>query len=592
MGAVTSVKVTIDGVQVHSQGGAWTTVSSEARTFDLLQLKMKAVAELLAQADIQAGSYNQKELNVSKVVVVDNKGEHEAKLPSNKLQFKGDLEVKAEGTATANFDFLADQSLHLTGEGRYVMSPVIHVETRSNATAQVQANNEVKIEGGTLTLDTLVGMDLEGNIDVGLRITPDAVLTIESTGKVIQTKGQVLAVGTIKSVDSANGMVTITTKGGTELVLQVASNSSIKARGSSVTLANLAASVGSEVITRFNAETKTIAEASADADIKTKAEIGANLDLHGTIKAVDAAKGTMTIVTDNGADVVVKIAPDTTITVDGVGGVLSTVTGVTGLGLSVGSRIDGQYDTSTGTVGQLKSESTVKATGTIKAVDVLSGTITITNQTGTDLALKVESKTRLLGNGSMVTLASLKTLVGSEATVAYSQQSKVIGEMNVRGQAETTTRVIGTLKAISPAEGTVTIATATSGDVVLKVAADSKVLVGGTVSTLANLAASIGSQVTIEYNVQTKVATSVAAQAQASATASVSGTLKAVDVLGGTITITGQTGIDVKLKVTSSTKVQVAGSAASIATLATKAGSGVTAQYDVQTMTATSVMTG
>lgn len=211
MGAVSSVQITVDSLRVHSQGGAWTTVSTNAQSYDLLQLKAAGAGKLLAQADLNAGTYDQVELNISKVVVVDAQGSHEAKLPSSKLQVKTVMEVKAGTTATANFDFIADESLHITGEGKYILAPVVQTETRSNAEVQVAANNEVRVSGGKGVVQVRVGMDAEGNVGTGLQLSPDAVLSIEASGKVVQVKGQATVTGTIKAVDTTAGTVTIAT---------------------------------------------------------------------------------------------------------------------------------------------------------------------------------------------------------------------------------------------------------------------------------------------------------------------------------------------------------------------------------------------
>ncbi len=602
MGAVTSIKLTVDSVNVHAQGGAWTTVSSSAKTFDLLELRAKGTTQLMAQADLQAGTYDQMELNVSKVVVVDAKGEHEAKLPSGKLQIKGSLEVKPEATATANFDFLADQSLHVTGEGRYILAPVIQLETKADAKvtvheADVKSNNEVVISGGTTTTSAQVGMDIEGNVDAGLRVTPDAVLSIGASGKLVQLKGQALVLGTVKAVDTANGTVTVTTKGGSELVLHIASDSKLTLKGSSTTLANLGSNIGAEVVAKYNAETKAMGGLAANGDAKAKADVGAQLDLSGTIKSVDATKGTITVTTDTGADVVLKTSSDAKLNIGGA------VSSLAGLGAKVGSHIEGDYDASTGVTGKLavETEATVKASGTIKAVDAAAGTLTVTTQGGADVALKVASDSKLLVNGSLATLATLKGMVGSDISVEYNQETKEVKELDAKLKAGTSASVSGVIKAVNPAQGTVTIATQSGQDVVLNVTANSSVVANGTIGTTADLASRLGAQVTANYDAQTKTATNVSAQgqaqaqtstqtqAQAQAQASASGSLKAVNVLAGTITVATQGGADLVLNVSGSTKMTLNGSVSTLASLAASIGSKVTVDYSAQTNAATSV---
>jgi len=584
MGAVTSVKITIDSVRVHASGGAWTSVSSTAQTFDLLELRAKGTAQLLAQAAINAGAYDQMELGISKVLVVDSKGEHEAKLPSNKLQLKGSLDVKADATATANFDFLADQSLHVTGEGRYILAPVIHMETKANATAEIKANNEVVIRGGNTTTDAQVGMNIEGTVDTGLRVSPDAVLSIAASGKVVQTKGQALAVATIKAVDTANGTVTLTTKSGNELVLHLASDSEIKVRGSNARLTDLAANIGAEVITEFDVQTKAISELAASADAKAKADVGAKLDISGTIKAVDTSKGTITIAADSGADVVLKIGADAKLQLDG------STSNLLGLGAKIGSRIEGEVDAAAHAAAGLRAqaEANVTASGTLKGVDVVKGTITIT-QAGSDTTLEVASNSEVRVNGSLATLASLKALIGAPVTVSFNQQSKVASDLNAQAKAEQSATVSGVIKAVNPAGGTVTITTSGGQEIVLNVTAASSIVADGTISTLVSLATSVGAQVTAQYNTQMRTATSINAQTQGSAFAAVSGTLKAVNVLNNTITITSQAGADVVLNVDAQSRVLLNGSATTLAALATSLGSQVSAEYNAQTKMATSV---
>ncbi len=184
MGIVSSVKVTVDNVQVHSATKGWTTVSSTQKTYDLLQLKAEGKQELLADAELEEGTYDQIRLDISNVIVTDAQGQHEAKLPSNQLQIKGDIIVEANATATATFDFIADESLHVTGNGKYIMAPVVQVETRQDADVDVSSDNKVEIEGGRVKTRALVGMDAEGNVGVGLRIPKDVNVTIDASGLV------------------------------------------------------------------------------------------------------------------------------------------------------------------------------------------------------------------------------------------------------------------------------------------------------------------------------------------------------------------------------------------------------------------------
>ena len=201
MGTVTSIMVTVDSVSVHSATEGWVNVSSEPQTFDLLKLKAEGSQELMADVQLKEGTYQQLRLEISSVVVVDDQGEHEAKLPSGELKIVGDLEVKANATSTAMFDFIADESLHLTGNGEYILAPVVQLETKTDAQVEVKADQKVEIKAGNVKASVKVGMDAEGNVGVGLGIPAKAKLSI-GQGKVKVEGG--LELGKGKEEDNAS----------------------------------------------------------------------------------------------------------------------------------------------------------------------------------------------------------------------------------------------------------------------------------------------------------------------------------------------------------------------------------------------------
>ena len=179
MGTVSSIKVTVDSVRAHSEAQGWVTVRNEPATFDLLQLKASGNQALLADVQLKEGSYDQVRLDISEVVVTDAQGEHDAKLPSGELKIVGDLQVNAQSTSTASFDFIADESLHLTGEGKYILAPVVQFQTKEKVVVDVTSASDVKIQGGTTRTNVKVGMDAEGRVGVGLGIPASVNISIE-----------------------------------------------------------------------------------------------------------------------------------------------------------------------------------------------------------------------------------------------------------------------------------------------------------------------------------------------------------------------------------------------------------------------------
>jgi hypothetical protein len=176
MQGVTRVEMTVDEVSFHSAAQGWVTVSRTPKTYDLLQLKAESSTALIADTSLKQDTYDQMRLHVSRVVVYDASGSHDARLPSNELKFDGAVRVDTNYTSTATFDFIADESLHRTGNGSYIMAPVVHLQTRSRAQVQSTGNDRIVISGGTIHADSTVGMDLNGNIGVGIRVPINADL--------------------------------------------------------------------------------------------------------------------------------------------------------------------------------------------------------------------------------------------------------------------------------------------------------------------------------------------------------------------------------------------------------------------------------
>jgi len=185
---VTSVTMTITGVQIHSQSKGWITLSNEEKEYDLLALKEEGVVSLLANISLDGGTYDQVKLMVSKVVTTENGVEKEAQLVSGELKIQGTLVVAENKTATAVFDFIADESLHKTANAAFVFLPVITVETRSGATTDITDKNNIKIEGGTIETQTTVGMDVDGQLKENFKV--DQNTPIDITGNVLEVPAQ------------------------------------------------------------------------------------------------------------------------------------------------------------------------------------------------------------------------------------------------------------------------------------------------------------------------------------------------------------------------------------------------------------------
>ncbi|MDP2743598.1 MAG: DUF4382 domain-containing protein [Dehalococcoidia bacterium] len=128
---VTGVKVTVASVEIHKAGaaendeGGWLAMKlSGANTFDLLQIK--GLEEVLATGDLAPGKYTQIRMEVTKVEVTLKGGQPQAaQVPSGKLKFVQPFDVAAGKTTVLLFDFDADKSVNVTGNGQAMFKPVI-----------------------------------------------------------------------------------------------------------------------------------------------------------------------------------------------------------------------------------------------------------------------------------------------------------------------------------------------------------------------------------------------------------------------------------------------------------------------------------
>ncbi|MBS3151908.1 DUF4382 domain-containing protein [Candidatus Woesearchaeota archaeon] len=178
MKIATNVKLTFDSVEVHSNTEGWTNVSSTPKTYDLLQLT-EGHKVILADVQLKEGTYQQVRLDVSKVVVTDASGDHEAKLPSGELKIVGELVVKSNTTTAVTFDFIMNESLHVTGNGKYILAPVVRLEIHEDADIKPQPYGKFEVIG-KLKTNVKVGMDINGNFGTGLSIPKGSELSIEN----------------------------------------------------------------------------------------------------------------------------------------------------------------------------------------------------------------------------------------------------------------------------------------------------------------------------------------------------------------------------------------------------------------------------
>jgi hypothetical protein len=181
---ISSVEITVDSVEIHSNTSGWITLSNTSATYDLMALKSSGEQVALSDTNISPGTYEQIRMIISNVVVTDSKGEHIATLPSGELKIVGLTVVAENETSVIKFDFLVNESLHQTGDGLYIMAPVIQFESKQNATVTVHGNNTVEVTHGSIVESEKVSMNVTGDIGPGNQISDDANLIVSDNGHV------------------------------------------------------------------------------------------------------------------------------------------------------------------------------------------------------------------------------------------------------------------------------------------------------------------------------------------------------------------------------------------------------------------------
>jgi len=140
-----AVLVTFSSVRAHRTDSDWTTVpftgGAGSRTCDLK--KLQGPNDLLGTGPLPAGHYEQVRLVVERAALYfDNSSGGAAcaasipppagamaplEIPSGEVKLNRGFDLKEGAAMNMLLDFDGDKSIHQTGNGRYMMSPVIAV---------------------------------------------------------------------------------------------------------------------------------------------------------------------------------------------------------------------------------------------------------------------------------------------------------------------------------------------------------------------------------------------------------------------------------------------------------------------------------
>jgi hypothetical protein len=124
-----SVAIEVEEENETDEDGKWITLLDKNTTVDLAAFSGDARA-FLGAADVPAGTYNQIRMRVvSAQLVLSNGTTADVKVPSHWLKIKGPFTVETGKETALTLDFDLEKSLHETGNGEWMLKPVLKLES-------------------------------------------------------------------------------------------------------------------------------------------------------------------------------------------------------------------------------------------------------------------------------------------------------------------------------------------------------------------------------------------------------------------------------------------------------------------------------
>jgi hypothetical protein len=122
---ISQALVAITHIEVHLLGKGWMRIIDDLQTFDLIELQ--DITAQLGTAELSAGHYTQIRLYVDTALVTIDGVEYRLKIPSDKIHLIYPFQIKANHTTTLTLDYDIQESVHQTGNGKYLMRPVVKI---------------------------------------------------------------------------------------------------------------------------------------------------------------------------------------------------------------------------------------------------------------------------------------------------------------------------------------------------------------------------------------------------------------------------------------------------------------------------------
>jgi hypothetical protein len=136
---IATIDVTFSEVAVHTAGdtgdGEWIYITIVDGTLDLLLLQ-DGVDALMATGSVTAGNYTQLRVIIDTITVTLNNDDEppEVILPSGVLKLVRPFTVEEGVTTTLLLDFIAAESIVVTGDGKVIFQPVVKLTIQQGET--------------------------------------------------------------------------------------------------------------------------------------------------------------------------------------------------------------------------------------------------------------------------------------------------------------------------------------------------------------------------------------------------------------------------------------------------------------------------
>lgn len=158
-----SVIVFVSRVEVHRSGydstSGWYVINNTLRSFDLLQLRNGA-SVVLGDSILASGNYTQIRLILADGnYVIDNGVKHDLTVPSGSqtgIKLNHGFTIEPNTLYELMLDFNVDKSIHITGNGKYMLKPVIRC--MSMITSGTISGQVLPLDAQSVVF-TIVGLD-------------------------------------------------------------------------------------------------------------------------------------------------------------------------------------------------------------------------------------------------------------------------------------------------------------------------------------------------------------------------------------------------------------------------------------------------